>query len=227
MLKFLGKGGAFDTDFGNTSAFYKDDKKVILFDCGEDVFRKIVKTKLLENIKTLYLFITHTHSDHVGSLPTLIGYLNVVLNKKVKLKIVYPEPERLGNLLELMNVKKNQISIYTCGEIIKEIPCFELQQQHVDGSYGYIIKLNNKTIYYSGDTSVINTQALNMLQIGEIDYFYHEVSLFKNTYHTSVDELNRTISKEYRENVYCMHLDKETESKIKQLGFNAVETVNI
>lgn len=225
MFKFLGKGGAFDVDFGNTSAFYKDDKKLILIDCGEDVFKKVIKSKLLENIKLIYLFITHTHSDHIGSLSTLVSYINMFLSKKVKLKIVYPEKDRLYNLLELMNVKK--VSIYDCKEIIKEVPCFELQQQHIDGSYGYVFKINNKTIYYSGDTSVINTQALNMLQIGELDYFYHEVSLFKNTYHTSVDELNRSIPAEFRKNVYCMHLDKETEQKILQLGFNAVEMLNI
>ena len=223
MLKFLGKGNAFDVDFGNTSAFYKDDKKLIIFDCGEDVFKKIVQFKLLENVKLVYVFITHLHSDHIGSLGTLIAYINFVYSKKLKLKIIYPDIDRLTQLLELMCIKKNQISIYNCKDILKEIPCFEVKQDHVDGSYGYIIKIQDKTVFYSGDTSVINTQALNMLQIGEIDYFYHEVSLFKTTLHTSVDELNRAIPKEFRERVYCMHLDNEAEQKIIQLGFKPVE----
>lgn len=86
-LKFLGTGSAFNTELGNTSAytFIEDGESkstMILFDCGETVFSKL-RSVLEENrnIAHLIICITHSHSDHMGSLPTLLYYLHYVYCK--------------------------------------------------------------------------------------------------------------------------------------------------
>ena len=54
-LNFIGNGACFNTDFGNTSAYYIDNKthSLLLIDCGETVFERIMKHQLLERIKTI------------------------------------------------------------------------------------------------------------------------------------------------------------------------------
>ena len=73
-LKFLGRGSAFNVEEGNTSAYYKSKNDMLLIDCGSDVFKKIVKKHLLDNVYDLYIAITHSHPDHIGSLGDLIFY---------------------------------------------------------------------------------------------------------------------------------------------------------
>ena len=77
MLKFIGTGSAFNTELGNTSAYLKSNETLLLIDCGESVFARIKKINLLEDVKNVYIIITHLHSDHVASLATLIEYLNI------------------------------------------------------------------------------------------------------------------------------------------------------
>ncbi len=43
LLDFLGRGSAFNIKEGNNCAFIRIDKELILLDCGETVFEKIVK----------------------------------------------------------------------------------------------------------------------------------------------------------------------------------------
>lgn len=52
-LNFIGNGSCFNTDFGNNSAYYIDKKKqsLLLIDCGESVFTRIMKQGILEKIK--------------------------------------------------------------------------------------------------------------------------------------------------------------------------------
>lgn len=73
-INFLGIGAAFNTEDYNTSAYIKRDDKMILIDCGETIARNIIENNILDDIKELYVLISHTHSDHVGSLGTLLFY---------------------------------------------------------------------------------------------------------------------------------------------------------
>ena len=75
MLKFIGTGSAFNQDLGNTSAYIKDGETLLLIDCGETVFQRIKEIKLLDDVKKVYIAITHNHSDHIGSLGSLVEYL--------------------------------------------------------------------------------------------------------------------------------------------------------
>lgn len=87
QLKFLGTGSAFNTKLGNTSAYLLNNDKsaMLLFDCGETVFSKL--KPILEknkNINEFTICITHSHSDHIGSLPTLLYYLYYVYKDECK-----------------------------------------------------------------------------------------------------------------------------------------------
>ena len=90
-LNFLGIGSAWNTNEDNTSAYIKKDDKMILIDCGESIARKIIANDILSDIKELYILISHTHSDHVGSLGTLLFYSKY--NKQIVNKIVLPKDE--------------------------------------------------------------------------------------------------------------------------------------
>ena len=89
-LKFLGRGSMFNVKEGNTSAFWKDpsdNKTMILIDCGGTVFQKIMEYNLLDGVKNLYVIITHTHTDHIGSLSDLLFYCRYAM-KDIKVEVI-------------------------------------------------------------------------------------------------------------------------------------------
>ena len=77
MLKFIGTGSAFNTELGNTSAYIKQDQTLFILDCGETAFTRMKQLNIFEDVKNVYIAITHMHPDHVGSLGSLVFYLNI------------------------------------------------------------------------------------------------------------------------------------------------------
>ena len=71
VIRFLGCGSAFNPLMGNTSAYFKKGDNLFLIDAGETVFSELFKRKLLAESENIYVLITHTHGDHVGSLPSI------------------------------------------------------------------------------------------------------------------------------------------------------------
>lgn len=94
-LKFLGIGSAFNTELGNTSAFIKENNSLFLIDCGGTVFSKLQELKILEGVKKVYIAITHSHPDHVGSLGDLIFYSYYTL--KATVTILFPDEKLIKN----------------------------------------------------------------------------------------------------------------------------------
>ena len=99
-LNFLGIGSAWNINEDNTSAYIKKDDKMILIDCGESIARKIIANDILSGIKELYILISHTHSDHVGSLGTLLFYSKY--NKQVPLHLLKQNNNKVVFLHELL-----------------------------------------------------------------------------------------------------------------------------
>ena len=225
MLKFLGIGSCFNTDMGNTSAYYIDDGKLILFDCGETVFDAILKRDLLKDITEVDIYITHLHSDHVGSLPSFIFYL--YLAKDIKPTIWFPNAD-LVNWLKLGNVPDAIYNFMIPIDNRKSI--YVVKQNHtiVQSAFGYIVKIKDKWIYYSGDA---NSFELKLRRAPEgfyvedkgvvLSQIYHDVTRHCNTAHINIVELVNTFPEAVRKYVTLMHFDdNETIEIAKAHGFN-------
>lgn len=217
ILKFLGNGSAFNYESFNTAAYIDLGEDLILIDVGESICNELIKHHLLENRKNVYILITHTHSDHIGSLEPLLYYNYNFL--KTNFQVFYKKRCNLHKLLCLTGIDF-KFKVYP---FPKELSGFKLdyvEQKHIPGSYGFFF-YGKENFFFSGDTSVINQRAVEELKSGKLDYLYHEVSFSGSKIHTQIEKLEETFPKEIRNKVYLMHFEnKEDIEKVKALGFN-------
>ena len=235
MLKFVGHGSAFNTKLGNNSAYIKEGNTLFLIDCGSNTFDRIREQNLLEGIEKIYVLITHTHPDHVGSLGDLIFYsyysmgtmgepcLTVLSPKGVMVSIllasmgVNREIYNLEKFEQDIYIKDKDFNIYIDGRRVnhvKELHC-----------YAYVIYYKDNTCYYSGDSNEISENILKNLHNGSFDYFYQDTCKadYEGNVHLSLRKLDELIDKDVRHKVYCMHLDEGFSRKeARKLGFNIV-----
>lgn len=172
--RFLGVGSAFNPSQGNTSCYFKIEDKLILVDCGSDVFPKIKKIiDKNKDITKLYVMITHLHSDHVGSLSSLIEYWYYVKNTKVNL--IYPEPVELAHILESNLLKNNMYEFwltsgrdkddtyvipFSCYDYSMKIKPIKLIHSIYNQiySFGYIVQYKSKSFIFVWDTCDVHPE---------------------------------------------------------------------
>jgi len=230
-LAFLGRGSGYHTNEGNTAAYIKKNGVLLLIDCGETVFKRILEKNLVEGVKELYVLITHMHSDHIGSLSGFIGFCYWKYN--IVTKIYFNEKEKISMFLELLGLKEGE-SFNIDDAKNKRIDSLKLKfsasiTKHVKvlNTYSYALRFDEgNDIFYSGDTYETNFDVIPYLESGNL--IYHDACLndSKENVHTSLRVLSELIPKKYRNQVYCMHIDGENfiEEAIKQ-GFNIVNLV--
>lgn len=213
VLQFIGNGSAFNSKLGNNSAFIKDkeNKVLILIDCGGDVFQKLINFNILEDVEQIHVVLTHLHPDHVGSLGDLIFYNYYIKNTITN--IYYPEDD-IVNLLTLMDVNfEFYIQVQKDEFTIDDYRLTRISQVHrgKQNAYGYLIQNSNVNLFYSGDSKTIPNKVLNMLENNKLDFLYQDVSThdFEGNPHLSMNELLNLIPKDLRHKVICMHLDND------------------
>lgn len=245
MLNFIGSGSAFNTKMGNNSAYIKDNNSLLLIDCGSEVFSKLNDSEIIKNIKRCYVIITHLHPDHVGSLGDLIFY-NYFMNEGLITDIIYPEYDKIEELLTLQGVRREY---YNLNSEIKDIvsmndsflifdlnlgSCFIESHNviHMDNinSFGYIIDVMGEKVFYSGDNCNILEEAYLQLKNNQIDKIYQDTCLanYPNNVHLNIDILNDYCDTNNipKNKIYCMHLDDEKAIEIiKEYGFNYVNRI--
>ena len=103
---------------------------MFLIDCGENIFERILNQKLLDSVNKIFLFITHTHSDHVGSIGSFLFHCYFV--KKIEFNIVLP-----SNALHYNDIKE-LLRIYgVCEDWYKII-----EPKELDNKFIYLIQLS-------------------------------------------------------------------------------------
>lgn len=231
-LKFIGMGSAFNTELGNTSAFVKKRKILLLIDCGGTVFHRLKELNMFDELENLYIIITHTHPDHVGSLGEVIFYSYYIL--KHRPTIFFPQKELIEGFLTSIGVSSEMYHLNSFEMVeVNDMQLGELNIEfvpvsHVDTipSYGFIMKLNKKSFYYSGDANNLSNKVIDKMKSGEIYRIYQDTCglEYEGNNHLSLRKLCRIVPLEFRNKVYCMHLDKHIiEQEIKDNGFNVVE----
>ena len=231
-LKFLGKGAAFYPVLGNTSAYFIYDKNLFLIDCGESVFKKVYEKDLFSEIDNIYVFITHTHSDHIGSLSSLILYCSHKFD--IKTKIVIPKENKyidsIKNILNGMGVDESNYEFINDLDLDNKYDVFDniryVETTHCDDitSYSIIFEKDNRVIYYSGDTNELDTVKSIIHGDKNIDKIYIETCSERLDGHIYYEDLLEVIPKNLRDRVYCMHLDTmDIVDKLEENGFRIVE----
>ena len=139
---------------GNTTLI-KTDKLNILIDAGMNY--KYIKDNLLEFGLTPkdinYIFLTHTHKDHIGALEVFLKYNNptLLIGKKMYNDISY-----LKNYENIIFIDKIIELEDTIVETIKT-------SHDTTESLGYIFTSDNKSLVYITDTGYINNKYFDKL----------------------------------------------------------------
>lgn len=226
LLRFLGRGSAFNVKEGNNSAYIIEKSHLLLIDCGEGIFERIVKSNILNGIESVSIIITHVHSDHCGSLSSLLYFCYYI--KHIVADVYYPDDE-LRNLLKILgNVESSdynfiRLNLEEDTNIgFAKIRPIKVKHRSDFQCYGYIIYYKHKTIWYSGDCNGVS----DVIDKYNIDEFYQDTCLgdYEGNVHTSLRMLCEAIPKDRRSNIYCMHIDcDELVEKAENEGFNVVK----
>jgi len=239
LLKFIGNGSAFNTVNGNNSAYYKEGSSLFMIDCGSDVFKKVVESDLLDGVDNIHILITHSHADHIGSLADLILYSYFSMKEKFKIKasiysIGATDVKKILKLMGVTEVYYNYTPVRHTHEIkLKDFEDLSIvdihKNKHVKEifSFGYTLKLNDNVIYYSGDTSDLLDEIVEDIEKGNIDIAYVDTCEldYEENVHLSSRKLKELIKEEYRDKVWCMHLDTGFNVKdMEESGFNVTES---
>ena len=233
-LNFLGRGSAFNPKEGNTSAYFIENNELFLIDCGEDIFERIIKNNVLKDIEKINALITHTHSDHIGSLGSLIMYSYYIMKEKVN--IIIPTNakyiENIEMLLKAVGCTSNMYDYVVEDSIDNKYSIFSnvrfIETRHSDNlnCYGIIFNTENGIVYYSGDTNDIEVIKYIIENYHKIDKLYIETTLlnYEGNVHLYIGFLDEVINEELKKQTYCMHVESdECIKRVKKFGFNVVD----
>lgn len=226
LLEFIGKGSAFNAELVNNSAFFKDDenKEFYLIDCGNTVFNELVKTEILEKYKeyNFNVIITHIHSDHIGSLGTLIEYLFYNYNKKVN--IISPITTNVNHFVNILNldekaydfIELKQEDLYVYSYKLNNTKIRFIKTEHVPtlNCYSLLIEVNNDKIYYTSDSVETLSKHLNKIKNEEISDIFIDVSFKEeNPVHLTFNKLKEDVKNLNKKNlkINLMHTDESLE----------------
>lgn len=234
-LKFIGRGAAFNPKEGSNSAFFVDNNRLFLIDCGESVFAQLYENKFLDKFGEINVLITHTHSDHIGSLGTLIMYVYLCLKKKVNIVIPTQAKQIKNSIKDIVNAFGCDDSVYAFVEEnkydniyteFKSIRFLKTAHQKGMDCYGILFNTDNGVVYFSGDTNELNNVE-NLIKSGtKINKLYMEATSVNtpDNWHLYIGYLKDLIPLELKKNVYCMHFNcDECIQLAKEYGFNVVK----
>jgi len=233
-LIFLGRGAGFFPVEGSTSAYFIDNDELFLIDSGESVFSTILEKKLLDSVSKVNLLITHTHSDHVGSLGTLVLYVFAI--KKMEFNIIIDENinylPNIRSLLGIFGLTEKMYRFKNTSEYNGKYSLFNkirfVKTKHCDelASCGIMFETDQGFVFYSGDLNDPAPLSKIMEKGNLIDKIYVDTNNDRkpNLHHISIHQLNEIVPPELRSKIYCTHIKNyQCIEEAQAYGFNVVE----
>lgn len=240
-LNFIGTGSAFNVELGNNGAYIKQGRELFLIDCGASAFGRIRKSDMLQGIEEIHVLLTHTHTDHIGSIGSLIEFVFFGgLGKFANPAVTIYAPNAIGpanrkvSLVDFLTFVGIEDHMYHLVQF--ESTCHIPNIGHVEAvavehvphlnCFAYIINLDNgKRVYYSGDSNMIPTRILRELHEGNFDAFYQDTckAEYPGNVHLPITTLAELVKPHARHAVHIMHLDNAClVEEASELGFQVV-----
>jgi len=230
----LGRGAGFNPKEGSTAAFFVDNGELFLIDSGESTFHTLLGRRMLDSVSAIKVFITHTHTDHVGSLGSLLLYAFAV--KKMPLTIITDENmtflPKLKYLIEIYGLTEDmygfadssaldgKCSLFSKVRYFKTDHCDELE------SCGILFETKQGLVIYSGDMRDPAPLVKLIKSRRKIDKIYVDSTSDRmpKMHHISIHQLNDIVPDELKPRVYCMHVNNSRcIAEAQAYGFNVVE----
>lgn len=158
-ITILGSGIFIPTKKQNSAGYLiKINNEYILLDCGSGTLRRLIDLDF-DWRKINYIFISHTHPDHVADLPTVIHsqllrkrFLKIYGPKNMKKLADFMKNNMIGSLL----FKQSTFPFYTLNSTKIKIKNFTIQTLPIKHSkvipeIAYKFSAHKKTMVYSGD----------------------------------------------------------------------------
>lgn len=222
-LRFLGRGAAFNVREGNTSAYLMEDDRLLLLDCGELVFSRLLEKGLLVPGNSVDLCLTHLHCDHVGSLGTLILYCRFVLEHKPRL--ILPEDETyrasVRTLLRIMGCTEELYTVSAPGDVkeyssfrsLRYVPAVhEVPEVYTAGqqAFSLVFETEKGGVFYSGDTCTVGPlkDFLTSHPDPELICVDTTDADFYGNVHLNLKLLGEAVPPELRSRVRMMHINR-------------------
>lgn len=163
-ILFIGTGGAFDYEIGNSAALLAFAGQQILIDCGHTVYPRMRQLDIPEKFD--YILLTHLHDDHCGSLSTLIFHQKHIARKAEKTRLIVPSRDFQAEVVALLNHSQQDCTQnvefilledfaatlpagYACGYI----DTFGLHSENMR-THAYWFRHTEELLVYSGDLGV-------------------------------------------------------------------------
>nr|DAG96499.1 MAG TPA: RNaseZ [Herelleviridae sp.] len=217
-LKPLGVGSAFNSqEYGNNSWYFVRRNQVFMIDCGSTVFNSF-KEKGLDKYDSVNVIITHFHTDHIGSLGTLIEYLFYVKGFKTDIITDIHLKKDLRTLLSISGIEEDMYNLITNSYEDKEayhsnLGITFLETGHVPQLQSYSVMIDfwdtQKRIYYSGDANDL-PNSLTIFNKPElsVEHVYIDYSINGSPVHLSTEQPLKQLAEWFSDStIHLMHLD--------------------
>jgi diguanylate cyclase (GGDEF)-like protein len=212
MLQFFGRGSAF-SELHN-SAFFLSGRSLVLMDCPISAFQSLKHAPFLMTCTDIRVFVTHTHSDHVGGIPLLIHYAFYILQTPV---IVTAPSEEVAEDLRLyldriegcdpagyrIETPADAILPFSAAAVpVVHTPCL------AGRCFGWCLNVDGQEFVYTGDTASL---APFLPYLHKDTALYTEVCSHVSTVHMQIDKLMPVLKELTQKGVrvYLMHIDDE------------------
>lgn len=236
-LTFLGRGAAFNPLEGNTAAYWREGRRLLLLDCGETVFRELIRGRLLDEAEDIYIAVSHLHSDHCGSLGSTVLYCAEKLGRPAC--IICPADDaryraEVGQLLSLFGARPDTYTFVPDTDVtgfsgfsaVRYVPCV-----HAPGMncYSFAFETPAGGVFYTADTAEDEGIRAFLQSHPGFEAIYAEtVNAPRNPVHLPLAALAEAVPSELRRRVWIMHLNGAGCAEAAEaLGFRVAEKLEV